>query len=107
MRRASRLGGEAAAETIVWCAREGSQVIVKRTTPHTGSDAMCANMHTRWWTTREKPVATVIPEGWSIKRNEQEDNPLWKHCTLVHGGEKVDFTMTALGSFRSCLKTHQ
>ena len=37
-------------------------------------------------------------------RNEQEDNPLWKHCTLVHGGEKVDFTMTALGSFRSCLK---
>ena len=37
-------------------------------------------------------------------RNEQEDNPLWKHCTLEHGGEKVDFTMTALGSFRSCLK---
>ena len=37
-------------------------------------------------------------------RNEQEDNPLWKHCTLVHGGDKVDFTMTALGSFRSCLK---
>ena len=24
--------------------------------------------------------------------------------TLEHGGEKVDFTMTALGSFRSCLK---
>ena len=37
-------------------------------------------------------------------RNEQENNPLWKHCTLVHGGEKVDFTMTALRSFRSCLK---
>ena len=35
-------------------------------------------------------------------RNEQ-DNPLWKHCTLEHGGEKVEFTMTALGSFRSCL----
>ena len=24
--------------------------------------------------------------------------------TLEHGGEKFDFTMTALGSFRSCLK---
>ena len=23
---------------------------------------------------------------------------------MEHGGEKVDFTMTALGSFRSCLK---
>ena len=23
-------------------------------------------------------------------RNEQEDNPLWKHCTLEHGGEKVE-----------------
>ena len=32
------------------------------------------------------------------------NNPLWKHCTLEHGGEKVEFTMTALGSFRSCLK---
>ena len=37
-------------------------------------------------------------------RNEQQENPLWKHCTLEHGGEKVDFTMTALRSFRSCLK---
>ena len=26
------------------------------------------------------------------------------YSTLEHGGEKVDFTMTALGSFRSCLK---
>ena len=37
-------------------------------------------------------------------RNEHEDNPLWKHCTLEHGGEKVNFTMTALRGFRSCLK---
>ena len=37
-------------------------------------------------------------------RNEHEDNPLWKHCTLEHGGEKVNFTMTAPRGFRSCLK---
>ena len=37
-------------------------------------------------------------------RNEVEENPLWKHCTLEHGGEKVEFCMTALKSFRSCLK---
>ena len=37
-------------------------------------------------------------------RNEVEESPLWKHCTLEHGGEKVDFCMTALKSFRSCLK---
>ena len=37
-------------------------------------------------------------------RNEQQENPLWKYCTFEHGGEKVDFTMTALRSFRSCLK---
>ena len=27
-----------------------------------------------------------------------------RSCTLEHGGEKVDFTMTALRSFRSCPK---
>ena len=36
-------------------------------------------------------------------RNEREDSPLWKHCTLEHDGEKVDFIMKALRSFRSPL----
>ena len=34
-------------------------------------------------------------------RNELEDSPLWKHCTLEHGGEKVKFCMKALRSFKS------
>ena len=36
-------------------------------------------------------------------RLEHEENPLWKHCTLEHGGEKVEFKMKALRSFKSCL----
>ena len=50
---------------------------------------------------RERLEAILIPDG---LRNEVEENPLWKHCTLEHGGEKVEFCMTALKSFRSCLK---
>ena len=34
---------------------------------------------------------------------ELDDSPLWKHCSLEHGGEKVQFTMKALRSYRSCL----
>ena len=37
-------------------------------------------------------------------RNEHEVSPLWKHCTLEHGGEKVNFTITILKSFRSFFK---
>lgn len=36
-------------------------------------------------------------------RRELEDSPLWKHCTLEHDGEKVQFHMKALRSFKSCL----
>ena len=36
-------------------------------------------------------------------KNEHEDSPLWKHCTLKHEGEKVDFSMKALRSFKSPL----
>ena len=36
-------------------------------------------------------------------RLEHEDNPLWKHCTLEHDREKVQFQMKALRSFKSCL----
>ena len=36
-------------------------------------------------------------------KNEREDSPLWKHCTLEHDREKVDLTMKALRSFRSPL----
>ena len=48
---------------------------------------------------RERLEAILIPDG---LRNEVEENPLWKHCTLEYGGEKVEFCMTALKSFRSC-----
>ena len=37
-------------------------------------------------------------------RNENENNPLWKHCTLVHGGAKQDFSMEVMGCFKSCLE---
>jgi hypothetical protein len=36
-------------------------------------------------------------------RNELEDSPLWKHCTLDHESHKVEFNMESLGGFRSCL----
>ena len=36
--------------------------------------------------------------------NEREDSPLWKHCQLVHGGEKQTFSMVVTGSFHSCLE---
>ena len=34
---------------------------------------------------------------------EEEDNALWKHCQLEHNGEKVEFSMKALGSFQSTM----
>ena len=37
-------------------------------------------------------------------RNEREESPLWKHCQLVHGGEKQIFSMVVTGSFHSCLE---
>ena len=37
-------------------------------------------------------------------KNCKEDSPLWKHCQLQHGGEKQEFSMKALGSFKSCMK---
>ena len=37
-------------------------------------------------------------------RNEREESPLWKHCQLVHGGEKQIFSMIVTGSFHSCLE---
>ena len=56
---------------------------------------------------RERQGVIAIPEGRNIRTASEMSNKktlLWKHCTLEHGGEKVDFTITALGSFRSCLK---
>ena len=67
MQKAKVSGGEDAAEQTVWCAREGSQVIEKRTTLHTGSSAICAKWHKKWSTMREKQDAIAIPEGWSTK----------------------------------------
>ena len=34
---------------------------------------------------------------------KQEDNALWKHCLVAHGGEKVEFSMKVVGTFQSCL----
>ena len=36
-------------------------------------------------------------------KNEQEDNPLWKHCQIQHMGQKVDFKMVCLKSFKKLL----
>ena len=36
--------------------------------------------------------------------NEREESPLWKHCQLIHGGEKQTFSMVVTGSFHSCLE---
>ena len=33
-------------------------------------------------------------------RNEDESNPLWKHCTIQHGGRKVHFRMDILKTFK-------
>ena len=34
---------------------------------------------------------------------KQEDNALWKHCLVAHGGERVEFSMKVVGPFQSCL----
>ena len=35
--------------------------------------------------------------------DEKEDSPLWKHCTLEHNNEKVEFSMKTLKGYKSCL----
>ena len=42
-------------------------------------------------------------EQWSWLRLEQEDNALWKHCTVEHDGEHVEFSMEVLQSFHSSM----
>ena len=42
-------------------------------------------------------------EQWSGLRLEQEDNALWKHCTVEHDGEHVEFSMEVLQSFHSSM----
>ena len=37
-------------------------------------------------------------------RNECEKSALWKHCQLLHGGEKQSFVMVVLRSIKSCLE---
>ena len=36
-------------------------------------------------------------------RLEDEENPLWKHCLVEHGGVKAVFSMKVVGRFYSCL----
>ena len=36
-------------------------------------------------------------------RLEDQENALYKHCVLEHGGVKAEFSMRALGSYQSCL----
>ena len=50
-----------------------------------------------WWESRGL-------EHQDSLRNEREDSPLWKHCQLVHNGEKQTFSMSVVGSFQSCLE---
>ena len=104
MPKVNRSGREAATEKTVWSAVEENLAIVKRTTRPTGSSAMCANKIMNYEGETGSNCYSRGLEHQNGLRNEQEENPRWKHCTLVHGGEKVDFTMTALRSFRSCLK---
>ena len=59
--------GEVVIEAIAWCAREASQVTVKRTILPIESNAMLAVLQEKWLITREKLEATHIPEGWNIK----------------------------------------
>ena len=37
-------------------------------------------------------------------RLEDEENALWKHCLVEHGGFKAEFEMKCLRSFNSCLE---
>ena len=32
-----------------------------------------------------------------------QNNALYKHCVLEHGGAKAEFSMRALASYQSCL----
>ena len=36
-------------------------------------------------------------------RLEDEENPMWKHCVVEHGGLKAEFSMKVVGRFYSCL----
>ena len=36
-------------------------------------------------------------------RREDEENPLWKHRLVEHGGTKAEFSMKVVGRFYSCL----
>ena len=35
------------------------------------------------------------------RNKHKEDNPLWKHCLIQHGGRQVNFKMKCLKSFKS------
>ena len=39
----------------------------------------------------------------SAIRLEDEENALWKHCVLEHGGRPAEFSMQVVGIHRSCL----
>ena len=48
-------------------------------------------------------IPMVISEA-VIKFKKMCDEALWKHCQLIHGGEKQTFSMAVVGSFKSCLE---
>ena len=39
----------------------------------------------------------------SAIRLEDEENALWKHCLIEHGGQPAEFSMKVVGVHRSCL----
>ena len=36
-------------------------------------------------------------------RLEDDENSLWKHCLVEHGGNKAEFSMKVVGRYYSCL----
>ena len=60
----------------------------------------------RWDTESLPTFSVVVIAGWVLSyglRRELEDSPLWKHCSLEHDRETVQFFMKALRSFKSCI----
>ena len=58
--------------------------------------AILLNNQQHW---RQYPYTRGLEHGKDLE-NESEKGPLWKHCSIQHGGRKVYFKMDALRSFK-------
>ena len=50
--------------------------------------------------TARNPYSRGLEQG-KDHDNESEKSPLWKHCTIQHGGRKVHFKMDALRALKN------